>query len=83
MPTDFILENNEQEFNEMLSILCRKKKNNVAIVGNAGVGKTSMLYKLAQKIMSGEVPSQLANKQVLMLNPTALVAGTQWRGCCT
>ena len=70
----------EQEFNEMLSILCRKKKNNVAIVGNAGVGKTSMLYKLAQKIMSGEVPSQLANKQVLMLNPTALVAGTQWRG---
>lgn len=68
------------ELSEMIKILCRRKKNNVIVVGGAGVGKTSLVHGLAYMIQNYKVPAQLRNKKILMLNPTALVAGTQWRG---
>lgn len=68
------------EADEMIRILCRRKKNNVIVVGAAGVGKTSLIYGLAHMIVNYKVPSQLRGKRILMLNPTSLVAGTQWRG---
>lgn len=70
----------ENDLDEMIRILCRRKKNNVIIVGGAGVGKTSLVHGLAHMINEYKVPSQLRNKRILMLNPTSLVAGTQWRG---
>lgn len=69
-----------EELSEMIKILCRRKKNNVIIVGGAGVGKSSMVNGLAYMIQNYKVPAQLRGKRILMLNPTALVAGTQWRG---
>ena len=68
------------ELSEMIKVLCRRKKNNVIIVGGAGVGKTSLVHGLAYMITDYKVPAQLRDKRILMLNPTALVAGTQWRG---
>ena len=70
----------ENDLDEMIRILCRRKKNNVIVVGGAGVGKTSLVYGLAHMIIGYKVPAQLRNKKILMLNPTSLVAGTQWRG---
>ena len=70
----------DSEISEMIKILCRRKKNNVIVVGGAGVGKTSLVHGLAFMIKEFKVPAQLRNKRILMLNPTALVAGTQWRG---
>lgn len=70
----------ENDLDEMIRILCRRKKNNVIIVGGAGVGKTSLVHGLAHMINDYKVPAQLRNKRILMLNPTSLVAGTQWRG---
>lgn len=70
----------DEELGEMVKILCRRKKNNVIVVGGAGVGKTSLVHGLAFRINNFKVPAQLRNKKIYMLNPTALVAGTQWRG---
>ena len=70
----------EHDIDEMIKILCRRKKNNVIIVGGAGVGKTSLVHGLAHMINNFKVPTQLKNKRIMMLNPTTLVAGTQWRG---
>lgn len=70
----------EEELSEMIKILCRRKKNNVIIVGGAGIGKSSLVNGLAYMIQNYKVPAQLRGKKILMLNPTALVAGTQWRG---
>lgn len=70
----------EHDLDEMIKILCRRKKNNVIIVGGAGVGKTSLVHGLAHMINNYKVPAQLKNKRIMMLNPTTLVAGTQWRG---
>ena len=70
----------ENELSEMIKILCRRKKNNAIVVGGAGVGKTSLIHGLAYMINNYKVPAQLRGKRILMLNPTALVGGTQWRG---
>lgn len=70
----------EKELNIIMKILSRRKKNNVAIVGDGGVGKTALVYLLASKIASGDVPENLRNKQVLQVNVMSLVSGTQFRG---
>jgi ATP-dependent Clp protease ATP-binding subunit ClpC len=61
-------------------ILSRKKKNNAVIVGDAGVGKTAIVEKLALMIQKGECPTVLLNKRIMSLDLTSLVAGTKYRG---
>lgn len=61
-------------------ILCRRTKNNPCLIGEPGVGKTAIAEGLAIKIANGEVPAKLANKEIHLLDLTALVAGTQFRG---
>lgn len=61
-------------------ILCRRTKNNPCLIGEPGVGKTAIAEGLALRIASGEVPSKLADKEIHLLDLTALVAGTQFRG---
>lgn len=64
----------------IIKVLSRRKKNNVILVGKPGVGKTSIAYKLAELIESGNVPEILSDKQVIMLDAMALVSGTHLRG---
>ncbi|HEX2937388.1 MAG TPA: AAA family ATPase [Ruminiclostridium sp.] len=61
-------------------ILCRRTKNNPCLIGEPGVGKTAIAEGLALKIASGDVPPKLADREVYLLDLTALVAGTQFRG---
>lgn len=70
----------DKEINQIIETLARRKKNNVILTGNAGVGKTSIVYKLAQLIESGKVPPILEKKQIVQLNIMALVSGTHFRG---
>ncbi len=70
----------EREVERMIQILSRRTKNNPCLIGEPGVGKTAIVEGLAIKIAAGEVPFKLANKEVHMLDLTALVAGTQFRG---
>ena len=70
----------EDELNKIITILSRKTKSNVLIVGENGCGKTKLCYKLADMINKGDVPTWLQNKEILMLNPMALVSGTTLRG---
>ena len=70
----------DKEIARIIQILCRRQKNNPCLIGEPGVGKTAIAEGLAQKIAAGEVPFQLANKEVFLLDLTALVAGTQFRG---
>lgn len=70
----------EKELERCVQILCRKDKNNPLFLGEPGVGKTSMAYGLAQKIVAGEVPDLLKEAQVFSMDLGALVAGTQYRG---
>ncbi|MCR5151474.1 MAG: ATP-dependent Clp protease ATP-binding subunit [Clostridiales bacterium] len=70
----------ENEIYRSIQILCRRNKNNPCLIGEPGVGKTAIAEGLAQKIVSGEVPSKLLGKEIQMLDLTALVAGTQFRG---
>lgn len=70
----------EEEINRVVQILSRKTKNNPVLVGEAGVGKTVIADALAHLIVSGKVPSYLANKRVLSLDVGTLVAGTKYRG---
>lgn len=70
----------EDELEEVYEILGRKNKNNVLLVGKAGVGKTSVVDLLAQKIISEEAPEFLFDNQILSLNLNALIAGTKFRG---
>ena len=64
----------------MQQILCRRQKNNPCLIGEPGVGKTAIAEGIALRIASGAVPAQLRDKQLYMLDLTALVAGTQFRG---
>lgn len=64
----------------IIKVLSRRKKNNVILVGKPGTGKTSIGYKLAEMIDSGNVPDILSGKQVIMLDVMALVSGTHLRG---
>jgi len=68
------------EVKRIAQILSRKKKNNVVIVGDAGVGKSALVEKLAQLIVKGECPSNLLDKRIVSLDLTSLVAGTKYRG---
>ena len=70
----------DKEIARTIQILCRRQKNNPCLIGEPGVGKTAIAEGLAQKIAADEVPFQLADKEVFLLDLTALVAGTQFRG---
>ena len=70
----------EVELQRMIQILNRRSKNNPALIGEPGVGKTAVINALAMKIVSGEVPGKLVNKEVYLIDMTSLVAGTQFRG---
>jgi len=70
----------DAEVKRIAQILSRKKKNNVVIVGDAGVGKSALVEKLAQLIVKGECPSNLLDKRIVSLDLTSLVAGTKYRG---
>ncbi|NMP36757.1 MAG: ATP-dependent Clp protease ATP-binding subunit [Clostridiales bacterium] len=70
----------ENEIYRVTQILCRRSKNNPCLIGEPGVGKTAIAEGLALKIASGDVPARLADKEIHLLDLTALVAGTQFRG---
>ena len=70
----------ETEIYRVMQILCRRTKNNPCLIGEPGVGKTAIAEGLALKIASGEVPAKIADKEIHLLDLTALVAGTQFRG---
>ena len=63
-----------------MQILCRRQKNNPCLIGEAGVGKTAIAEGIAQRIAEGKVPARLQDKEIYLLDLTALVAGTQFRG---
>ena len=69
-----------REIGRVVQILNRRTKNNPCLIGEPGVGKTAIAEGIAQKIASNEVPAKLAGKELWMLDLTALVAGTQFRG---
>ena len=68
------------ETERVIQILNRRQKNNPCLIGEPGVGKTAIAEGLAQRIAAGDVPYKLRNKEVFLLDLTALVAGTQFRG---
>jgi ATP-dependent Clp protease ATP-binding subunit ClpC len=70
----------DKEVKRIAQILSRKKKNNAVIVGEAGVGKSALVEKLALMIHKGECPSNLLDKRIMSLDLTSLVAGTKYRG---
>ena len=70
----------EEETERVIQILNRRQKNNPCLIGEPGVGKTAIAEGLAQKIAAGEVPFKLQGKEVFLLDMTAMVAGTQFRG---
>jgi ATP-dependent Clp protease ATP-binding subunit ClpC len=70
----------ESEIERLIEILCRRTKNNPVLIGEAGVGKTAVIEGLAQRIVSGDVPSFLENRRILSLDLSLIVAGTKYRG---
>ena len=70
----------EKEIERVVQILNRRQKNNPCLIGEPGVGKTAIAEGLAKRIVDGKVPFKLQNKEVYLLDLTALVAGTQFRG---
>ena len=70
----------ERELSRVIQILCRRQKNNPCLIGEPGVGKTAIAEALAQRIADGNVPFKLKGKQLYLVDMTALVAGTQFRG---
>ena len=70
----------EMELERTIQVLCRKDKNNPLHIGEPGVGKTSIVYGLAQRIEDGHVPESLQGARIYMLDLGALIAGTQYRG---
>ena len=70
----------EEELERVIQILNRRQKNNPCLIGEPGVGKTAIAEGLAQRIAAGQVPYKLQDKEVYLLDLTALVAGTQFRG---
>ncbi len=70
----------EVELQRMIQILNRRSKNNPALIGEPGVGKTAIINALAIAISNGQVPGKLVNKEVYLIDMTSLVAGTQFRG---
>jgi ATP-dependent Clp protease ATP-binding subunit ClpC len=70
----------ENEINRIAQILSRRKKNNPIILGEPGCGKTAIVEGLAKKIFEGDCPQNLANKRIVSLDMTSVVAGTKYRG---
>ncbi len=70
----------EMEIERVIQILARRTKNNPALIGEPGVGKTAIVEGLAQRIVEGDVPAPLMNKRLLQLDVGSLVAGTMYRG---
>jgi ATP-dependent Clp protease ATP-binding subunit ClpC len=70
----------EKETERLISILCRKTKNNPVLIGEPGVGKTAVAEGLAQALVKGDVPDNMLDKKILSLSMTAVVAGTKYRG---
>src|SRR5216110_3404423 len=70
----------ENEVERVIQILCRRTKNNPVLIGEPGVGKTAIVEGLAQRIADGDVPSFLADKRILSLDLSLIVAGTKYRG---
>jgi ATP-dependent Clp protease ATP-binding subunit ClpA len=70
----------ERELARVIQILCRRQKNNPCLIGEPGVGKTAIAEALAIRVAGGDVPYKLKNKEIYLVDLTALVAGTQFRG---
>lgn len=70
----------EKEIQRVVQILGRRTKNNPVLLGEPGIGKTAIVEGLARKMMEGDVPESLQGKRIMALNPSALVAGTKYRG---
>lgn len=70
----------EMEIERVIQVLSRRRKNNPALIGEPGVGKTAIVEGLAQRIVNGDTPKPLLNKRVLQLDVGSLVAGTMYRG---
>ncbi len=70
----------QKELDRIIQILCRRQKNNPCLIGEPGVGKTAIAEALAQRIADNDVPFKLKGKQIYLVDLTAIVAGTQFRG---
>jgi ATP-dependent Clp protease ATP-binding subunit ClpC len=70
----------ESEISRVIEILARRKKNNPALIGEPGVGKTAIVEGLAMRVAAGNVPKMLLNKRILSLDINSIIAGTQYRG---
>src|SRR5699024_6506848 len=70
----------DKEIYRTIQILSRRQKNNPCLIGEAGVGKTAIAEGIALRIANGDVPAGLKDKEIYLLDLTALVAGTQFRG---
>jgi len=82
LPTEKYLKvwGRNDEVDRIINILSRKTKNNVLLIGEAGVGKTAIVEGFAQRILAGNVPSEFKSKRIIQLDIPALIAGSKIRG---